>query len=157
MRRRPGRRRFGGQAGMVGGVEVLPLAVLVFVAGMLVVANLWALVEARLTVASAAREAVRTYVEAPDHDAGWEAASAAALRVVGPRGQEPGRFGIELSGGGRDAFSRCTRIVIDVRYRVPALSVPWLGGFGQGAEVAATATEIVDPHRDGLAGVACAA
>jgi hypothetical protein len=144
-----------GERGAVGGVEVLPLAVVIFVAGLLVVANLWALVEARLTVTSAAREAVRTYVEAADHEAGWSAAGAAAARVMGPRSGEPGRFALELAEDDAGRFSRCNRIIVRARYRVPALTVPWLGGLGQGVEVTGTATEVVDPYRDGLAGVAC--
>ena len=109
---------------------MLPLATLILVAGMLVVANLWALVDTRLGVASAAREAVRTYVEAPSHDAGWNSAEAAAARVLGPRAAEPGRFELELVDAGADRFRRCTRIVVRARYRVPALTVPWLGGLG---------------------------
>ena len=148
--------RLRGEGGAVGGVEVLPLAAVIFLAGMLVVANLWALIEARLSVVSAAREAVRTYVEAPDHDSGWAAAEVAAVRVMGPRSAEPGRFDLELAEDDPGRFSRCSRIVVRARYRVPALTVPWLGGLGQGVEVTGTATEVVDPYRDGLAGVACA-
>jgi hypothetical protein len=148
--------RLRGEGGAVGGVEILPLAAVIFLAGMLVVANLWALIEARLSVVSAAREAVRTYVEAPDHDSGWAGAEVAAVRVMGPRSAEPGRFDLELAEDDPGRFSRCSRIVVRARYRVPALTVPWLGGLGQGVEVTGTATEVVDPYRDGLAGVACA-
>jgi hypothetical protein len=153
---RGGRRsRARGDEGVVGGVEVLPLAVLVLVAGTLIVANLWALVEARLSASSAAREAVRTYVEAADHDTGWAAATVAAASVMGPRASEPGRFDLELVDADADRFNRCVRITVQARYRVPPLTVPWLDGLGQGVEVTATATEVVDPYRDGLAGVGC--
>ena len=52
--------------GQVGGIEVLPFGLLVFIVGTLLVANAWAVVDAKLAVTSAAREAVRSYVEADD-------------------------------------------------------------------------------------------
>ena len=46
-----------GDAGMVGGIEVLPFGVLIFVVGSLLVANAWAVVDTKFMVTSAAREA----------------------------------------------------------------------------------------------------
>jgi hypothetical protein len=149
----PGRAR--GEAGIVGGVEMLPLGLLVFVAGALVVANLWALVDTKLSVSSAAREAVRTFVEAPDATSGASAAEDAAGRVAGGSGRDPGRVSIEWAAAGRDELTRCARVVATVRYDLPALSVPWLGAFGRSTQVWGTATELVDPYRDGIAGAAC--
>jgi hypothetical protein len=146
----------GGEDGVVGGVEMLPFGLLVFVAGALVVANLWALVDTKLSVSSAAREAVRTFVEAPDATSGAEAAEEAARRVAGGSGRDTSRVMVEWAGVGRDQLTRCARIVVTVHYDLPALSVPWLGGVGRGTRVSGTATELVDPYRDGIAGVACA-
>ena len=75
---------------MVGGVEILPLALLVFTAGMLLVMNGWAIVDARLAVAGAAREAVRTAVEAPDAGTAFacgRGGGTARARGLGPSGR----------------------------------------------------------------------
>jgi hypothetical protein len=48
--------------------------------------------------------------------------------------------------------------VATVRYRVPLVHIPLLGGFGDGLTVAARHSELVDPYRNGLPGEAsCAA
>lgn len=151
-------RRARGEDGVVGGVEVLPLAVLILVAGALVVMNGWALVDAHLAVASAAREAIRTYTEAADDNSGWAAAQEAAARVMAGGGRDATHF--TLSGradgaGGERLFERCRRVTVTASYRVPAVAVPLLGGFGRGTTVQATATELVDPYRDGVGGGGC--
>ncbi len=47
---------------------MLPFGVLIFVVGALLVTNAWGVVDAEIAADAAAREAVRTYVEAPDGD-----------------------------------------------------------------------------------------
>ena len=148
-----------GEAGVVGGVEILPLALLVFTAGMLLVMNGWAIVDARLAVAGAAREAVRTAVEAPDASTAFVAGEAAARRELAGSGRAADRLTVTWSsaaaGSGAGAFGRCQRLVATASYTVPALAVPWIGGFGRAFAVSATASELVDPLRDGVPGVAC--
>jgi hypothetical protein len=144
---------------VIGGVEVLPLALLVFTAGMLLVMNGWAIVDARLAVAGAAREAVRTAVEAPDADVAYVAGETAARRELAGSGRDDERLTVTWSSAaassGAGAFGRCQRLVATASYTVPALSVPWIGGFGRAVVVSATASELVDPLRDGVPGVAC--
>jgi hypothetical protein len=41
-----------------------------------------------------------------------------------------------------------------VSYPVPAISLPFIGGFGTGFTVKATHSEIVDPFRNGVPGEA---
>ena len=53
-----------------------------------------------------------------------------------------------------EPFGRCARVTITVSYEVPAIVIPWIGGFGDLAPVQSTSTELVDPFRDGLAGAA---
>ncbi|MGZ4694068.1 MAG: hypothetical protein ACXWA3_10620, partial [Acidimicrobiales bacterium] len=48
--------------GQLAGIEVLPFGVLVFVVGALLITNAWAVVDAKIAVDAASREAVRTYV-----------------------------------------------------------------------------------------------
>ena len=49
--------------GVVGGVEAIPFGLLLFVAGTLLVANAWAVIDAKMAATSAAREAARTYMK----------------------------------------------------------------------------------------------
>jgi len=53
------------------------------------------------------------------------------------------------------AFVRCARVTITVHYRVPALTIPWLGGLGHGIDTVATHSEIIDPYRSGLDAGTC--
>ncbi len=144
------------EAGQVGGIKVLPLAVLVFVVGTLLVANAWAVVDAKLVAGTAEREAARTFAEAAGDGgdaAAWALADRAAGDAFSAGGKRPERASIEIAQGGR--LLRCERIVVRASYRVPALTVPWIGGFGAGIEVAARHGELVDPYRSGLDGPGC--
>src|SRR5690606_28013405 len=76
----PGRGR--ADAGQVGGIEVLPFGLLLFVVASLVVANAWAVIDAKATVDSAARAGVRAAVEAPDSATAAARADAAARHVL---------------------------------------------------------------------------
>ena len=49
-------------------------------------------------------------------------------------------------------FARCVRVTVDVGYPVPAVSLPWVGGYGHVFDVHAHHTERIDPFRSGLAG-----
>lgn len=141
--------RVGDERGVVGGVEALPFGVLVFVVGTLIVVNAWGVVDAKIAVATAAREAVRAYVETPPgSDAETTARSAAehTMDVLGRTARAPQ---ITLTG----YFARCDRVSATVAYRIPALRLPWVGGIGS-FTARSTASEVVDPLRSGLAGEA---
>jgi hypothetical protein len=145
-------RRVMGDAGFAGGAEVLPFAVLTFVVGSLLVANGWAVVDTKMAATAAAREAARAYVEAPDQHAGAHRANAAARAVLDGHGRRSDRVQIRLDHAGGRPWARCTRVIATVTYPVPAVSLPWIGGFGQSFEVTANHSEIVDPFRAGLPG-----
>jgi hypothetical protein len=142
-------RRARGDRGQIAGIEALPFGFLFFVAMVLLVANAWAVVDARMAVASAAREAARSLVEAAPAD-GLVVAEARARTVLAAYGRaEPDRVRLPppvVEGG---SLSRCARVTVTVEYRVPALVVPFLGGFGEGITVSADHSELVDPYRDG--------
>jgi hypothetical protein len=145
--------RLRGEAGFLGGAEVLPFGVLLFVVGSLLLANAWAVVDAKMAVSAAAREAARTYVEADSHPHGLTAAADAAADAVAGHGRNPRR--LELEGpADATAFERCTRVEFTARYPIPAVALPWIGGLGGGFTVRATHSEIVDPYREGLGGKA---
>jgi hypothetical protein len=142
-----------GDDGFVGGIETLPFGLLVFIVGTLLVANAWAVIDAKLAAGSAAHEAARTYVErvaGGDSGPAARAASAAAIEAVQGHGRDPDRMTFAISPGG--ATGRCVAIEATVTYRVPTLTLPLVGGFGQGFTVRATDSELIDPFRDDVAG-----
>ena len=141
--------RLRDERGVVGGLEALPFGVLVFVVGTLIVVNAWAVVDAKMSVSSAAREAVRAYVEAPEGTDAAAAARAAAQRTLQAMGRTARAPAISVSG----TFVRCSRVTAEVAYRIPAVRLPWIGGLGS-FTARSTATELVDPLRSGLTGEA---
>ncbi|MCD9622363.1 hypothetical protein [Rhabdothermincola salaria] len=140
--------------GQVGGIEVLPFGILVFVIGSLLVANAWGVVDAKLAVTSAAREAVRAYVEAPDAASALAAADAAARASIEGHGRNGARATVHIEHPDGRPYGRCTRAVVTVHYPVPALALPWIGGYGAAFDVVARQSEVVDPYRSGLPGEA---
>jgi hypothetical protein len=140
--------------GQIAGIEVLPFGVLVFVVGSLLVANAWAVIDAKLAVAAAAREAARTYVETASDDprAASASAFAAARDAIAGHGRDPDRLQLTIEPG--TSVARCRRVVIHAAYVVPAVTLPWIGGFGSGITANARNSELVDPFRDGVAGTA---
>ena len=146
--------------GQVGGIEALPFAVLIFVVGTLLIANVWAVVDAKMAVDAAAREATRRYVEATEGAGAEGAAIASGLAALEAHGRDPGRAEVRLQAlvtpDGRAAYERCARATFRASYHVPALSLPFIGGYGQGFEVTSSHSELVDPFRDGVPGDASA-
>lgn len=146
-------RRASGDAGQVGGLEAIPFGLLTFAVGTLLIANAWAVVDAKLATDVAAREAARAFVEADDLASATAAADRAARRTMEGFGRDATRAQVSADVGA--GFARCERVVVEVAYEVPALSLPWIGGFGNGPfRVLARHTEVVDPFRSGLDGQA---
>lgn len=146
-------RRGRGDAGQVGGVEVLPFGFLVFVSATLLIVNAWGVIDAKFAVTSAAREAVRAFVEADSAADGSRVASARGLETLEAYGRNDERAAVgapELD----EPFGRCARVSITVSYEVPLIAIPFIGGFGSATTVQATHSAVVDPFRSGLAGPA---
>jgi Flp pilus assembly protein TadG len=139
--------------GQVAGIEAVPFGILLFVLGALLITNAWAVIDAKMAVTSAAREAARTYVEAPDHHTGLAEAEAAARSAIAAHGGNIARVSI-FGPTSAAAFVRCSRVSFTVTYPVPALTLPVIGGLGSGVVVRATHTEIVDPFRNDVPGEA---
>lgn len=123
--------------------------VLVFVLGTLVIANAWGVLDAKLAASAAATSAARAFVQLPTSDPG-AAAQGAADQTITDSGRSTARMTLILTG----AATRCGTVVAQVLYRVPLVSVPLLGGLGKGFTVSATHSELFDPYRSGLPGVA---
>jgi putative hemolysin len=159
----PGRVPRGGDAGQVAGIEAVPFGILVFVVGALLIANLWAVIDAKSAVDSAAREATRSYVESQVDGTATPSAAAdtavdAGLAALEARGRDPSLATVELTSldgvGGQSGFTRCARATFTASYHVPALTIPWIGGFGDGFTVTSRHSELVDPFRGGVPGSA---
>ena len=137
------RRDESGQAGM----EIIPFGILTFVVGTLLVVNAWAVIDAKMAVSAAAREATRAFVEAPGADEAEASADAAARQAVAGFGRNPADLVLTRAEG---AFGRCDTVRYEARYQIPAIRLPWIGGFGDGFTAAAHHAEVVDPYRTGL-------
>ena len=144
-------RRCRGEAGQVGGIEVLPFGFLVFVSATLMFANVWGVVDAKFAVTAAARESARAFVEADSAEAAASAATRRAEETLVAYGRGGDRATIEAPSLA-EPFGRCARVTIVVSYEVPVIAIPFIGGFGSIAPVEATHTEVVDPYRGGLDG-----
>ena len=137
------RRTESGQAGM----EVIPFGLLTFVVGALLVANAWAVIDAKMAVSAAAREATRAFVEAPVDDDPLALADAAARSAIAGAGRDGAKLILTPL---EATFARCETVRFEASYRVPAVIVPWVGGFGSGFTATARHAEVVDPYRSGV-------
>lgn len=151
--------------GFVAGGEALALGVVVFVLGTLLVLSAWRLVDGKLAVETAAREAARAVVEAPvdvlvDPVAGAALADAAARStMVAHRGPDDAagatwRF-VDTRVVGEAV--RCAPIAATVRIDVDTVRLPLLGGGLGTVRLVGEHVERVEPYRGGLpaAGAAC--
>jgi hypothetical protein len=135
------------ESGQVAGIEALPFALLTFVVGALVVANAWAVIDAKIAVSAAAREATRAFVEAPVDEDPLTVAEVAARSAVDGAGRDPDQLQLTLLEG---TFARCETVRFEASYQIPAIRVPWLGGIGAGFTATARHAEVVDPFRTGV-------
>ena len=135
------------ESGQMAGMEVLPFGLLTFVVGALLVANAWAVIDAKIAVSAAAREATRAFVEAPADSDPHAMADAAARSAIEGSGRDPAEL---LLTPLEATFARCETVSFEASYQIPAIRVPWVGGFGDGFTASARHAEIVDPYRTGV-------
>lgn len=134
------------EAGQMAGIEAVPFGVLTFVVAVLIVANAWAVIDAKVAVSTAAREATRAFVETPAGADPLARAQAAGREAMRGMGRDPDRLDLRSVGG---AFGRCQTARFEAGYRIPAIRLPWVGGLGEFTATARHA-EVVDPYRTGL-------
>ncbi|HVF14696.1 MAG TPA: hypothetical protein VM942_08860, partial [Acidimicrobiales bacterium] len=136
-----------GESGQVAGLEAICFGLLTFVVGVLLAANAWAVVDAKMAMSAAAREATRAYVEAPAGSDPLALADAAAREAVRGHGRDPDLMQLlPLESG----FTRCQVVRFEASYRVPAVTLPFLRGGGAGFTASARHAEVVDPYRDAV-------
>ena len=146
-------RRGRGDAGQVGGIEVLPFGFLVFVSTTLLLVNVWAVIDTKFAVNAASREAALAYVEADSEEEATLAAHERATETLVAYGRGGTRSSIDTPVLAAP-FGRCSRVIITVAYELPVIAIPFLGGLGSLAPVESSHSAIVDPFRDGLDGPA---
>ena len=142
--------RLQDDAGQVAGIEVLPFGLLVFVIGALIATNAWGTIDAKIAATAAARQGARAYVESADQVSANANAAAAAREAIDGHGRNPERVRIDISHDGDQPWRRCVRITATTHYPVATITLPWVGGYGDGYEVSASHSEIIDPYRSGL-------
>lgn len=140
----------------MGGIEVLPFGLLVFVAGTLLIVSIWGVVDAKFATDAAARESARWIVESAGSTSTPEGVRAGATQIARETLADHGRADpLDVRVGPDGAtFARCERIEVTVAIEVPTIRIPFVGGFGDGIDVRATHTELIDPTRSGVGGVA---
>jgi hypothetical protein len=140
-----------GEAGFVGGFAGLLFGLLLFVAGTLLVAYAWAVIDTKSATVEAARQAARTYVQAPDEPAALAGAEQAAGAALAGYGRDPSLAQVSVVSG---SFARCSRVTLAVSYPAPLFYLPFVGRVGSGVQVTSENSELVDPYRSGPSGVA---
>lgn len=167
-----GSSRWRGQEGLLGGLDALAFGTLVFLAGTLLVVNAWSVLDTRMALAAAAREAVRTITEAPgdrlttdpasDGQGGSQLdglarqATERAIEAMVQHGRGPEADQLQVRFDPLGTSPRCARVTVHVSFRAPVISLPFLGVFRDGIEVKLVHSERIDPYRSGIPGeVAC--
>jgi len=140
------------EAGQVAGIEMLAFGVLILLIGTLVIADAWAVVDARMAVTEAARQAARAFVQSaiPTTDAATSAARDAADAVMSAEGRDPTRMALDVQG----ELVRCQTVSVTASYPIALLRLPLVGSAGGLITVHSRQTELVDPYRSGLPGTA---
>jgi hypothetical protein len=137
----------GGQGGFAGGIEVIPFAVLVFVLSTVLMANAWAVLDAKLAVEAAAREATRAYVESGASARAEAAGTAAARTAFESSGRNSSDLNIRHSA---TEYVRCASVHVEVSYLVRAVPIPIIQGFSRDITVVGRHREVIDPFAAGF-------
>lgn len=123
------------------GAETIPLGILVFVAMTLLVVNVWSVVDARMTVDSAARDYLRAYTSASTSNVARTRGSAAVASTIEARHRSGDTLSIEAPG---ELFGPCRAATVTVTLTVPAIRLPFLGSLGT-THVSASQRELIEP------------
>jgi len=128
--------------GQAAGAEMWSIGILVFVAGTLLVTNVWAAVGAKSSADQIARQYIRAYSEGSSPAGALAAADSAAAAVAENRNVAEYRVTPPTD------FGRCRMVAVTIVIVVPAIALPFLGGLGQHS-IASTRRELTDPYRSG--------
>ena len=144
-------------AGYGGGGEVIPLGVLIFVMGTLMVTNLWAAIDTKMATNGAAREAARVVAESDGGNT--QLGKDAAVASLVTHGRDPAQLGYTVDYGAAGKWSPCARAKVEVTYPLALINIPIVGIVAGGpVTIRSTHSEIIDPYRsrpDNPGGLAC--
>ncbi len=136
------------ERGQVGGVEALAFGVLVLVLGTMGLATGWAVVDAKVAAASAARGAARTYVESDGSEAAWSSAADQGREAFAGHGRNPAALDLPRP---QEPFGRCGPITVTASTSLDLPRIPGIRAVARRVRVQASHTEVVDPYRAGVA------
>lgn len=143
--------------GFVAGADTLIVGTLVFLAALIIVINGWAVMDGKFAIDAAARETARYLVEAPAPATGATMAQArqVAANAMTAHGKNPAMIVVTLPSLAR-VNQRCGRVTVVVQGSVSTIRVPFVpvSTFGRVVTITSDHTEVVDPFRSGLDGVA---
>jgi hypothetical protein len=127
-----------------GGIEVLPIGLLVMTLVTFVVLSAWNVIDTKVAASSAATEAARTAVETFDQG---EAQNAGQDTWRGHG--KTAKLTLNIEGG----IARCGRITAVATTKVKPIRIPILTSW-MSITVTSRHSELVDPYRSGLVGEA---
>jgi hypothetical protein len=136
-------------AGQIGGWEVIPFGILIFVVGTLLLINVWAVVDTRLAVGEAAREGAQAFVHESSEQSARNEARRAALGSLRGHGVASATATVDPVRV-TPRFERCARVTVTVHATVAAIVLPYIGGFGHAFTVTGTQHDLMDPFRSDL-------
>lgn len=149
-RKFPTSRRVG-ERGAVAGLEGVMLGVLVLVAGTVLVAHAWTVVQTRRTLDGAAREYLRAYTQADDPAAARAAGRRALDDVLTGEGMASSDLSIQLPDA--STFGPCATSTVSILTVIPSVRLPFVGDVAS-TTVGVTHSELVDAHREMTSGSA---
>lgn len=132
------------ERGQAAGIESVPFGILVFVAGLILVVNVWAVIDTRAAVDTAARDYLRAYTASDDLPSATARGRAAANASVSARSGAADRLVIHDP---REPFGPCRPATVELEFEVPAIRAPFIGSIGM-TTVSTTQTELVQPYGD---------
>ena len=139
------------QRGQLGGIEAVAFGLLILIGGVLLIANSWAVVDAKLAARTAARDAARTFATAPTSDPADAVAAAdhTARDTLAQLGWQNRGISVTVTGPG---FKRCAIVSFVITIPVRVFRLPFLPLGPPSFHVSAHHTERVDPYRSGVPG-----
>jgi hypothetical protein len=147
------------EAGQAG-AEVLAMGFILIIGLIFLGMNAWAVVDAKIRIAGAARYATRQIVESEPIDI--EGAMGVSTITSENVGIEAVREAlkdhpklldhIELTVDIPKGALRCSRVYVKVKAHVPSFGFAKIGAFTDGFTVSVNQSELVDPYRSGLDG-----
>lgn len=130
------------ESGQAAGIESVPFGILVFVGGLILVVNVWAVVDTRAAIDTAARDYLRAYTASGDSVSAADRGRAAAVDSMSARSGAAERLVIHDP---TDPFGPCRPATVELEVEVPAIRAPFIGSIGT-TTVSTTQTELVQPY-----------